>query len=161
MFERQHTGYMDTYIKWKVESNFTQLIDETGKIIYKEYPKPEKIPELMDQWFTLFNTIQNEEPLMEYCKLHITFGTIHPFADGNGRVARLVSNIPIIKAGLVPVTISKESRKEYITLLQNSKMDDDLNIIEGFYEFVKFAEMQWKVSIDLYQQAVNKEKEVK
>ncbi len=142
--------------RWKVESNFTQQLNHAGKIVYKEYPTPKEIPALMEKWLSLFASIQPEEPLMQYCKLHITFGAIHPFADGNGRLARLLANLPILKSELVPITISNESRKEYISLLQNTNIDDALNVTNGFQAFVAFAENEWEISRELYQQAVQK-----
>ncbi len=142
--------------RWKVESNFTQQLNENGKIIYKEYPKPKEIPSLMEKWVALISSIQTEEPLMQYCKLHITFCAIHPFADGNGRLARLLANLPILKAGFVPITISNESRREYISLLQNTRIDDALNATQGLQAFVEFVGNEWEISRELYQQAVQK-----
>jgi Fic family protein len=142
--------------KWKIEANFTQVINASGKVEYKEYPKPEAITGLMKQWFSLINNPNNEDLLIQYCKLHISFAAIHPFADGNGRIARLLANIPVIKAGLVPITIANESRREYIQLLQNSAIDDDLNITKGLDEFITFADNEWQNSLNLYEQAVRK-----
>ncbi len=150
---------MDVYApvgKWKVESNFTQLINEENKIIYKEYPKPNEIPNLMNKWFDLFNLISQEEPLIQYAKLHVTFGAIHPFADGNGRIARLIANVPILQNGLVPITISNNNRREYIQLVQNIKIDEDLNVIKGLNEFVSFVKNEWLISQELFQQAISK-----
>lgn len=150
---------MDVYApvgKWKVESNFTQLINEENKIIYKEYPKPNEIPNLMNKWFDLFNLISQEEPLIQYAKLHVTFGAIHPFADGNGRIARLIANVPILQNGLVPITISNNNRREYIQLVQNIKIDEDLNVIKGLNEFVSFVKNEWLISQELFQEAISK-----
>lgn len=42
---------------------------------------------------------------------------IHPFWDGNGRMARLVANIPVIRAGLPPIIIPMEKRQLYLEIL--------------------------------------------
>lgn len=142
--------------RWKVESNFTQQINEHGKIVYKEYPKPKEIPALMSKWGSLIPSIQTDEPVIQYSKLHIAIASIHPFADGNGRLARLLANLPILKLEFVPITISNESRREYISILQNTKIDNALNITKGLNTFVEFAKKEWESSRKLYQQSVQK-----
>ena len=60
---------------------------------------------------------KNEPNSTAYVPLHVSFVRIHPFFDGNGRLARLIANIPILKSGLPPVIIPKEQRKQYIDAL--------------------------------------------
>ena len=52
---------------------------------------------------------------------HYDLVSIHPFADGNGRVSRLMMNFILIYHGQVPAIIHKEDRKMYITSLEESK----------------------------------------
>ena len=42
---------------------------------------------------------------------------MHPFADGNGRLARLLANIPVLEAGYPPLILPRERRVEYISTL--------------------------------------------
>jgi Fic family protein len=48
--------------------------------------------------------------------LHVDFVKIHPFVDGNGRTARLLTNLELMKFGYPPIVIKKESRVNYIML---------------------------------------------
>jgi len=146
--------------KFKIESNFTRKIDKkTGKINYFEYPTPEDVSNLMSKWYDIiFTSTSSEDLLLKYCELHILFTAIHPFADGNGRMSRLLANIPIIRAGLVPITISKKSKKEYIELLQNTEVDfKKMKITKGSNSFVDFIKKEWKISIDIYEEALKKD----
>ncbi|MEX3727434.1 Fic family protein [Bilophila wadsworthia] len=55
-----------------------------------------------------------------YTRLHIPFVHIHPFADGNGRLARLISNLPLLRAGLPPIIIPKEWSRNTSRSLPNN-----------------------------------------
>jgi hypothetical protein len=54
-----------------------------------------------------------------YAKIHMGIAHIHPFWDGNGRITRLLANIPLLKAGLPPLVIPQEQRRGYIQTLAN------------------------------------------
>ena len=76
----------------------------------------------MKLWFDAFSNIDispenEEEAVRRYTDMHISFAAIHPFWDGNGRLARLISNLPLLKSGYLPIIINNEHRQEYITLL--------------------------------------------
>jgi hypothetical protein len=59
----------------------------------------------------------SEDPFQDYLWLHATFARIHPFADGNGRMARLLANLPLLAAGLHPVDIPATARDRYLESL--------------------------------------------
>ena len=49
---------------------------------------------------------------------HLRLVSIHPFNDGNGRTARLLMNLLLIRSGYPPITVRPEDRLEYINSLQ-------------------------------------------
>lgn len=58
-------------------------------------PKPEEIEEYMQDFFDFFNTSHNgylQDPIVKAALLHVIFIKIHPFANGNGRTARILLN---------------------------------------------------------------------
>ena len=63
---------------------------------------------------------------------HYNLVTIHPWADGNGRMARLVMNMLQFEFGLIPTKILKEDKEEYIKALVATREDDNLDIFRGF-----------------------------
>jgi len=78
-----------------------------------------KIVKLMDEY------IQNIEKLkLQTIKkaafIHHEFVRIHPFIDGNGRVARLITNFYLMKNGYPPIVIQKEDRKKYYKTLNKA-----------------------------------------
>ena len=51
---------------------------------------------------------------------------IHPFVDGNGRVARMISSIPLLKLGLPPVVVIKDTKSTYFKALASADVDHNL-----------------------------------
>ena len=70
----------------------------------------------------------NSMSLEDIAEFHILFEKIHPFADGNGRVGRLLMAYQAIQNNIVPPLIINESRDEYLKVI-NDKND--------LYEFLK------------------------
>lgn len=147
-----HEKIMDIYRPvgaWKNDPNGTYKI-ENGQSVWVEYPAPGKIPALMKQWLALYNSTpvpqSKDEAVSVYSSLHVTFVKIHPFADGNGRMARLLANMPIIKAGLPPITIDSMLRSEYIHTLEGYELlsDSELKLNRDLKEFEEFTEQCWE-----------------
>ena len=63
---------------------------------------------------------------------HYNLATIHPWADGNGRMARLVMNMLQFEFGLIPAKILKEDKEEYIKALIATHEEDNLDIFGDF-----------------------------
>lgn len=66
--------------------------------------------------------------------LHARLVEIHPFADGNGRTARLLMNALLLSADLPPLCIREEDRMAYYGALDALHLDDDF---EPFLEFCR------------------------
>jgi Fic family protein len=79
-------------------------------------PNPVKVPELMEELFTEINLIS--DPVERAAKLHHGIARIHPFADGNGRAARLAMNFVLISAGYPPISIPTDLRLAYYNALE-------------------------------------------
>jgi len=93
-----------------------------NRATYVPYPHPNDIAYLMGLWFELFGETSLlvedfDACVKQYTDLHLSFSSIHPFFDGNGRLARLIANIPLLKNGFLPIIVSNEDRQEYIELL--------------------------------------------
>ena len=85
-------------------------------------PNPIKVPDLME---TLFAEIQTTTDSVERAaKLHYGIARIHPFTDGNGRVARLAMNFVLLSAGYPPVSISTDLRQDYYNALEAADSGD-------------------------------------
>lgn len=114
-----------------------------AKDIDHAYPNPVKIPELMEAVVTdLNNDKVNPVDKALYAHLHIC--RVHPFADGNGRLSRLVQNILLERAGFPPSTILSGEKTVYLDLLHAAqeayKQRDEFSPISQqealFYSFL-------------------------
>jgi len=76
----------------------------------------------------LFQWIETERdqfhPVAFAAQLHKRFVFIHPFKDGNGRIARLIMNTVLIQDGYLLAVIPPMLRHEYIELLEKAHRDD-------------------------------------
>ncbi|MBK5941595.1 cell filamentation protein Fic [Halochromatium roseum] len=114
-------------VGWKIEPNGTYAMTEEGRQTFIDYAAPSNVPELMDTWLAELNRL-GVEPLDEaaalsaYARLHLGFVHIHPFWDGNGRMARLLANLPVLRAGHLPVVIDVRERKRYIDTLASYQL---------------------------------------
>ncbi len=106
---------------WKREPNGTYAVSASGERVFIEFALPGDVPSLMETWIDTLNQVDLQQPIeglvMEYAKLHIGFTATHPFWDGNGRLARLLSNKPLLDAGHPPLIVLNEHRQEYIAAL--------------------------------------------
>lgn len=63
---------------------------------------------------------------------HYELVTIHPWADGNGRMARLLMNMIQFEFGLIPAKIRTEDKPRYIEALVRTREKDDKSIFRDF-----------------------------
>lgn len=73
-------------------------------------------------------------PEVEAAWLHHRFTQIHPFQDGNGRVARCLASLAFIQEHWFPLTIRDEDRRRYLSALEVADQGDLLPLIALFTE---------------------------
>lgn len=90
---------------------------------------PGQMTELI-QWY--LGDAQTLHTVERAAILHSQFVKIHPFVDGNGRTARLLLNLELMKNGYVPVVIKKEQRLEYYNSLDASHRKGEHSLVIQF-----------------------------
>jgi Fic family protein len=156
---------------WKKEPNSTVGVIDDRQVVF-EYAPPADVPGLMADWFRLYSDLSKtikpgdrEQALNAYVHLHVAFVRIHPFFDGNGRLARLVSNLPVLMAGLPPIIIPREARKAYIDTLSAYHFavgripagGELLPRPDKLHPFTTFCRKAWQASIALVDEARKKQ----
>jgi Fic family protein len=150
---------------WKRDYNGTTGLRD-GKPVYMEYASPSHTPKLMTRWIKEFNRKLTTadtptKAINVYAWAHLSFVRIHPFFDGNGRVARLIANLPLLRCGQPPLLISLEQRAAYIDCLwsyqnnvgQITANDSLLPPDPTILPFKQMLRTEWTDSIQLIEQA--------
>lgn len=107
-------------------------------------PNALKIEALLEELIQWANDAHNPLPcIVKAAVFHHRFVWIHPFFDGNGRTARLSSNLLLMKEGFPPAIILKNDRKKYYDALEKAN--------QGSYAKLALLFMQaLERSLDLY-----------
>lgn len=81
-------------------------------------PDSWEVPRLMNEWSDWLNGEAIAlHPIERAALAHHRFVAIHPFIDGNGRTARLVMNLLLMREGYPPTIIMKINRRQYYRVL--------------------------------------------
>jgi|HubBroStandDraft_1064217.scaffolds.fasta_scaffold01072_3 fido (protein-threonine AMPylation protein) len=109
-----------------------------------EFCPPEHVASEMDRLLQMH--IEHEtsgvSAEVEAAWLHHRFAQIHPFADGNGRVARAITSLVFIKAGWFPLVAKDDDKARYIESLENADAEDLRPLVAMFVEAQRNALIQ-------------------
>ena len=111
--------------QYKTQPNHVRT--STGAIHY--YATPEETPAKMADlvaWYRRQKDKGDLHPLVLAATFHYEFVAIHPFDDGNGRMARLLLNLILMQAGYPPLVVRLEQKGEYLLALEKADADNDL-----------------------------------
>ena len=89
-----------------------------------------KIPQLMKEYGEWLGTAA-PSPATSF-DAHYRLVAIHPFGDGNGRTARLLMNLLLLRQGYPPVAVRPEDRKTYLDTLEHASTRDDTRAFQTF-----------------------------
>ena len=87
------------------------------------FPSPAEIPAMMGDLARWLGA-QPASPQTGFTA-HLRLVQIHPFNDGNGRTARLLMNLILLRADYPPVAVRPQDRAAYLVALQKAQAEDD------------------------------------
>jgi Fic/DOC family len=101
-------------------------------------PRWEVVPDAMTAFFDLLEA--EPEPSVRVVLGHWLFGYIHPYPDGNGRMARFLMNAMLASGGYPWTVIRVEDRGAYMKALESASIDTDIHPFATFIaERVKWS----------------------
>ncbi len=92
--------------------------------VIHEYCPPEHVDSEVEQLVDWLSSYRDEDPLIVAAWAHHRFTQIHPYQDGNGRVARALTTLILLEADLLPLVIDRDMRSEYIDCLEKADFGD-------------------------------------
>ncbi len=127
------------YKRWP--NNPTRSADE----LLHEYCPPEHVAAEMDRLVEMHHdhTARHVPPEVEAAWLHHRFTQIHPFQDGNGRLARILASLVFLRGYGFPLVINRDMRDKYIDACELADMGDLQPMV------VLFAEVQRKTFLKM------------
>ena len=99
-----------------------------------EYASPEETPALMSDLVDWYNRAEQEgklSPVELAALFHYRYIRIHPFEDGNGRIARLLVNYILARHGWPMIVIRNRNKSQYLEALHKSDMAVGIEPIKG------------------------------
>lgn len=136
---RDHGGWYRALFGPHVRSGLLNAVALAG---YRNHPVfikgsrhvPVNEASVSDAMNTLFDRLEGEESSMVAAVLgHWMLGYIHPYSDGNGRMARFLMNLMLASGGYPWTTIKVENRETYMAALESASVDND---IRPFAQFI-------------------------
>ena len=97
-------------------------------------PDYNELPKILDEYIKNIEKLKLH-PVKKAALIHHELVRIHPFIDGNGRVARLLTNLFLMKNGYPPIVLKKEDRTKYFRVLQYA----DNNYLSPFSTYIAKA----------------------
>lgn len=133
------------------------VLTATGEVHYftaAELVKPE-MTDLLDWYRDGEQT--GEHPIVLAAVFHYRFVAIHPFDDGNGRMARLLMNLILIRHGYTVAMIRAEDRGLYIDILERGQRTGRSPVAGDLREFIEFVASCCESSLRLHLRAARGE----
>lgn len=116
-----------------------RLLNVTAGVGGKSYMSFNKVPAKLKEFCDTLNALRKNAVKMTMQQLydmsfdaHFNLVTIHPWADGNGRMARLIMNWLQFEYGLIPSRIFADDKEEYIKALVETRENENLDIFRNF-----------------------------
>jgi Fic family protein len=104
-----------------------------------QYTPPEQVEGQIDQLVSFYRDTERDHPIVRAAWLHHRFIGIHPFEDGNGRVARALVLLDLLRHHYAPLVVTRTDREEYIAALEEANLGELERLVRLFANLEKVA----------------------
>jgi len=117
--------------EWKTQPN--HVVRPDGSLL--EYVPPEHVQPEMERLIRLYEQNAHVHPIILAAWLHHRFIRIHPFQDGNGRVARALVLLVLLRQDYAPLVVDHRRRDEYLHALDLANLGELAPLVRLFAGF--------------------------
>lgn len=115
-----------------------------------EYTPPEHVQSEMERLLAFYDDAADSHPVVRSAWLHHRFVVIHPFQDGNGRVARALTLMVLLQARYAPLVVDRTQRADYIDALDAAN-DGDLRPLVRLFAGLELVALKSELSAPVSQ----------
>jgi Fic family protein len=112
-----------------------------------EYCPPLHVDSEMGKLIEWLSAYSDDDPIIVATWIHHRFTQIHPYQDGNGRVARALTTMMLLRADLLPLIVDRDLRVEYINALEAADLGSLTDLATIFARLERTAILQ-ALSVD-------------
>lgn len=113
--------------------DYTQVDMCAGDTVFGDHDKLiSRMPDLLSSTQKALDS-SDVHPMVIAAKFHGFFIYLHPFRDGNGRLARMLTNFILLKKNQPILILPKEKREEYISALKQIKKERTDEFLVRFF----------------------------
>ena len=99
---------------------------------------PDEVTAEMDDYVAILSAFCKKDDLTKVLRMaaasHCVFENVHPFADGNGRTGRWLTNYWLMLNDFPPIIFSEEHRKSYYDALGQYDQNQDISLMCSYFE---------------------------
>ncbi len=137
LVENYHKPHADGQSTYEIhvgvyKTSPNHVITLSGETFY--YATPEETPAMMTDLIDWYNKAEQSKtlsPLELAALMHYRFIRIHPFEDGNGRIARLLVNYILIRHGYPMIIVKNDDKENYLNILNECDVNVGLTPSDG------------------------------
>jgi hypothetical protein len=117
--------------------------------VVHEYCPPVHVDSEIESLLAWIGDYRDEDPIIVAAWAHHRFTQIHPYQDGNGRVARALTTMVLLRADILPLVIDRDMRIEYLDALETADFEGDLSKLATLFARLEKNAILQALSIDV------------
>lgn len=101
-----------------------RTVSERSGECYRTLPSPGQLANMLNNWLEDFNRSSSVHPVIRAAEVHYRFFLMYPFDNGNGRMARLLTDLMLQRYGYAPAIVEVGERSTYYSAIEHAHLGE-------------------------------------